>query len=92
MSFGANLAPMGCVCVPNTFLIRIAHDIASVERVAELVQKATGEACSVVPSPIASAARHFAYSHHRGAVLCPARVANQEVQQLIRSASSIVFL
>ena len=92
VSFGANLAPMGCVCIPNTFLLRIAHDIASVERVAELVQNATGEACNVVPSPIAGAARHFASSHRRGAVLCPARVANLEVQQLIRSASSIMFL
>ena len=90
--FGANLAPMGCLCVPNTFLLRIAHDIATVERVSELVQSATGEACSVVTSPIAGAARHYASSHRRCAVFCPARVANQEVQQLIRSASSIMFL
>jgi hypothetical protein len=92
VSFGANLAPMGCVCVPNTFLLRIAHDNATVERVSEPVQSATGEACSVVTSPIAGAARHYASSHRRGAVLCLATLANQEVQQLIRSASSVMFL
>jgi len=92
MSFGADLAPKASDCILNTFVLRLPRETASVERVVELVQEGTYKVCDVVPSPIAGAARHVAISQHSGAALCPPRVTNCEVQQLIRSAGSVVFL
>lgn len=94
VSFGADLTPHQARHIPNTAVARLDTNTSSVETVAEHVQHCTGGKCGIIQSPIAGAARDaVAQQQKQTAVLCPARVTNNEVQQhLMRSACAVVFV
>jgi hypothetical protein len=92
VSFGADLAPRACTPVAHTAVVHLNTSSASVENVALHVEQCTGAECGTTSSPIAGSARHAAAKQEQSAVLCPARVTNAEVQQLIHAAHTVVFV
>jgi hypothetical protein len=95
VSFGADLTPHPFIHIPNTAVARLDTDTASssVESVAEHVEHCTAGECGIIHSPIAGAARDAVAQQKQTAVLCPAHVTNNEVQQhLMRSACAVVFV
>ena len=95
VSFGADLIPHPSTHISNTAVARFGgtHTASSIESVAEHVQHCTGDECGIIQSPIAGAARDAAAKQRQTAVICPARVTNDEVQQhLMRAACAVVFV
>ena len=92
VSFGADLAPSARHTVTTASFARMRTCDALFNNVTQMVLQCTGSACEIVGSRIDAGTLRTAASQHSCAILCPARLANNEVQKLVHAAQHVVFL